>query len=289
VTDKGFTFELVYDASNAADLTAPTVPAGVTATALSSSEVLLAWSPSTDYSGVAGYTIYRDGQEIGSINGALTSFKDTGLNLAATYHYTVKAFDPANNRSTASAEAVVTTKSTLLEDNFETGNASGWSVVSSWGNFSVVTDVYGSKAYLSDNADKGGTKSVAGLSIWKNYCIEAQSKMDQTKGRIGLVARFVDYNNYYSMSYDNYTKKVYISKLQNGALTDLAISAAIPPLAAGVYHTLGFTVNGSTLQAYVNGQLVLTALDSTFPAGKIGVYTHLSKAYFDDVVVNAAL
>lgn len=142
-------------------------------------------------------------------------------------------------------------------------------------------------AYLSDNADKGGTKSVAGTSTWTNYSVEAQGKIETTSGRMGLVARFIDYNNYYSMSYDNFTKKVYISKLQNGVQTDLAISAAIPPLAVGTYYTLRFTVNGNTLEAYVNGQL-LSATDSSFSAGKIGVYSHMSKDYFDDVVVRSA-
>jgi hypothetical protein len=176
----------------------------------------------------------------------------------------------------------------LYATGFESGTANGWSVVSSWGNFSVVSDLAGSKAYLSDNADKGGTKSVTGTSTWTNYSVEAKGKMETAQGRMGLLARFVDYNNCYSMSYDSYTKRVYITRLQNGALTDLAISAPITPLAAGIYHNLRFTVSGNTLQAYVNGQLIATASDSTFSTGKIGVYSHLSKAYFDDVVVRVA-
>ena len=44
------------------DITAPTVPAGVTAAAQSSTQILISWSPSTDVgTGVAGYRIYRDG------------------------------------------------------------------------------------------------------------------------------------------------------------------------------------------------------------------------------------
>ncbi|MNG20799.1 hypothetical protein D3C84_1050850 [compost metagenome] len=81
---------------------------------------------------------------------------------------------------------------------------------------------------------------------------------------------------------------MYITRLQNNVQTDLAISAAISPLATGTYHTLRFTVNGNMLQAYVNGQLIVTATDSTFSAGKIGVLTHMSKAYFDDVIVNVS-
>ncbi|SDE38068.1 Cellulase (glycosyl hydrolase family 5) [Paenibacillus sp. UNCCL117] len=176
----------------------------------------------------------------------------------------------------------------LYATGFESGTANGWSVVSSWGNFSVASAPNGSKAYLSNNADKGATKSVTGTSTWTNYSVEAKGKTDATSGRMGVVARFVDPNNYYSMTYDSASKKVYISKIQNGALTDLAISAPIPPLAAGVYHNLRFTVTGNTLQAYVNGQLIATATDSAFSAGKIGVYSHMSKVYFDDVAVRLA-
>ncbi|OCT14822.1 hypothetical protein A8709_11680 [Paenibacillus pectinilyticus] len=282
---KGYFDDVVVHVIPDPDTVAPTAPTGLTATALSSSEVALSWEQSSDNAGVTGYTIARDGQDIATVTGAVYTFKDTGLSLATTYHYTVKAFDKANNVSDASSEAIVTTKSTLLEDNFESGNASSWSVVSGWGTFSVVTDG-STKAYLSNNADKGATKSVAGASTWTNYTVEAKAKMEATSGRIGLVARFVDYNNYYTMSYDNFLKKVFITKLQNGTSTDLVISTAIAPLAAGMYHTLKFTVNGTTLQAYVNGQLIITATDSTFSAGKIGVYTHQLKGYFDDVVVS---
>ncbi|NOU69392.1 cellulase family glycosylhydrolase [Paenibacillus sp. LMG 31461] len=285
---KGYFDDIAVNLFPNPDVTPPTSPSGLTAAALSSSEVALSWAQSSDDTGVTSYAIYRDQQLIGTVNGVVSTYKDTGLNLATTYHYTVRALDAANNQSEASSEAIVTTNNTLLTNNFESGNASGWSVVSSWGNFSVVSDVYGSKAYLSDNADKGGTKSVAGTSTWTNYSVEAKGKMETASGRMGLVARFIDYNNYYTMTYDNFTKKVYLSKLQNGSITDLAISAAITPLAAGTYHTLRFTVVGNTLQAYVNGNPILSATDSTFSAGKIGVYTHMLKAYFDDVVVSIA-
>lgn len=136
-------------------------PKDVTATPLSSYEISLLWTPSTDNDRVAGYIIYRDGKEIASVNGMSTSYVDNGLSLGTTYRYTVEAFDPANNHSNVSRDAIATTKSSLLEDNFESGSANGWSVVSSWGTFAVVTDG-STKAYLSDNTDKGATKSVSG-------------------------------------------------------------------------------------------------------------------------------
>src|SRR4051812_2253826 len=43
------------------DTTAPTIPSDVTATAKSSTEIDVAWSASTDASGISAYRVFRDG------------------------------------------------------------------------------------------------------------------------------------------------------------------------------------------------------------------------------------
>ena len=69
----------------ATDTTAPTVPAGVTATAISSSSVTVSWTASTDAVGVAGYDIYRNGSLAKTVTGATTSWTDTGLQPSTAY------------------------------------------------------------------------------------------------------------------------------------------------------------------------------------------------------------
>jgi glucose/arabinose dehydrogenase len=97
----------------ATDTTAPSIPGGLTATAQSSSEVLLSWEPSTDAgSGVAGYHVFRDGSptSIATVND-VTSFTDTGLAPGTQYRYNVSAFDgasPANESSQSGSELVTT-------------------------------------------------------------------------------------------------------------------------------------------------------------------------------------
>ena len=49
------------------DITTPTVPTGLTATAVSSSQINLSWTASTDNVGVAGYKIYRGGGYLKSV------------------------------------------------------------------------------------------------------------------------------------------------------------------------------------------------------------------------------
>jgi len=97
-----------FAGTGAGDTTAPSVPANLTATAVSSSQINLSWSASTDNVGVSGYEIYRGGSLVGT--SATTSFSNTGLTASTAYSYTVKAKDAAGNLSAASNTATATTQ-----------------------------------------------------------------------------------------------------------------------------------------------------------------------------------
>jgi len=93
------------------DTTVPSVPAGLTATAASCSQVNLSWTASTDTggSGLAGYKVYRNGVQITTT--ALTSYSNTGLAASTSYAFTVAAYDNAGNTSAQSTAASATTPS----------------------------------------------------------------------------------------------------------------------------------------------------------------------------------
>jgi chitodextrinase len=98
------------------DTTPPTVPINLTAQAISTSQIDLAWTASTDDSGtVAGYEVERC-QGTGCSTffkiatlGMVTSYNDTGLAAATSYTYRVRAFDPSGNRSNNSTPTSATT------------------------------------------------------------------------------------------------------------------------------------------------------------------------------------
>jgi chitodextrinase len=94
--------------NNVADTTPPSVPAGLSATAISSSQINLSWTASTDNVGVTGYNIYRAGVKIGTAPS--TSYQDAGLNASTSYGYNVSAFDAAGNTSAQSTGASATTQ-----------------------------------------------------------------------------------------------------------------------------------------------------------------------------------
>jgi chitodextrinase len=97
-----------YSSSMAAsDTTAPTAPSGLTATAVSSSQIDLSWTASTDDVGVTGYAIYRDAVEVDTTTA--TTYSDQGLAADQAYSYTVRAYDAADNESADSNTANETT------------------------------------------------------------------------------------------------------------------------------------------------------------------------------------
>jgi chitodextrinase len=92
-----------------ADTQPPTAPANLTATAVSSSQINLAWTASTDNVGVTGYDIYRNGAKIATVT--TTSYGNTGLAPSTSYSYHVIARDATTNSSPQSNTATATTQS----------------------------------------------------------------------------------------------------------------------------------------------------------------------------------
>ena len=95
------------------DTTAPTVPTSLTATAVSTSQINLSWTASTDNIGVTGYKVYRNGSLIATTTPA-TSYQDTGLNPNTPYSYTVSAYDAAGNNSAQSTSKSATTLAVVV-------------------------------------------------------------------------------------------------------------------------------------------------------------------------------
>jgi fibronectin type 3 domain-containing protein len=85
----------------------PTMPADISATAASDSEIDVIWTASTDDVGLAGYYVYRDGSLINTAADA--SYTDTGLAPETNCCYQVSAYDDDGNESGKSTEACATT------------------------------------------------------------------------------------------------------------------------------------------------------------------------------------
>jgi len=100
------------------DTQPPTIPNNLTALGISSSQISLSWSLSTDNVAVAGYKIYRcQGAGCSPTTQIATSptnsYSDTGLSPSTNYTYTVAAFDVCSNTSAPSASVSATTLSEM--------------------------------------------------------------------------------------------------------------------------------------------------------------------------------
>ncbi|MBI2933740.1 MAG: fibronectin type III domain-containing protein, partial [Planctomycetes bacterium] len=98
------------------DTTAPTTPTGLTATAVSSSEINLSWNASTDSggSGLAGYQVDVSSSSTGPWSmltfTITTSTSNTGLPSSTTRWYRVQATDLAGNDSAFAGPVSATTQ-----------------------------------------------------------------------------------------------------------------------------------------------------------------------------------
>lgn len=95
------------------DGTAPSIPSGLKGTVDRRGRISLSWLAASDsLSGVAGYTVYRNGTAIGQDTS--TSYTDSTTISGATYQYTVSARDIVGNNSAISGAVTVTAGSTKV-------------------------------------------------------------------------------------------------------------------------------------------------------------------------------
>jgi len=95
--------------TTAADVTPPTVPTNVVASAISYGGFTLAWTPSTDALGVTEYQVYNGTALLGTSTTNSISFGGLDAATATTYAITVRAKDYMGNVSAPSTPAVSVT------------------------------------------------------------------------------------------------------------------------------------------------------------------------------------
>ncbi|MGB2791553.1 MAG: fibronectin type III domain-containing protein, partial [Candidatus Moraniibacteriota bacterium] len=156
-------------ATTGQDTVAPTTPTGVSATAVSISQINLSWTASTDNIAVTGYKVYRctgsgcsNYTQIGTPSG--TTYNDTGLTTSTTYRYRVTALDARENESSQSSAVSSATNSDTSAPSVPTGlsgTATSMTTVDlSW---TASTDNVGVAGYrvFRDGVQVGTTSAVS--------------------------------------------------------------------------------------------------------------------------------
>ncbi len=155
------------------DTTPPTAPAGLAATAVSTTQINLTWNASTDNVGVTGYRLERcqgagcsSFAEIASPTG--TSFGDTGLSASTSYSYRVRATDAAGNLSgysnvpSATTQAVPDTTPPTAPVGLAAATVSATQINLTW---SASTDNVGVTGYRLERCQGTGCSSFAEIAL----------------------------------------------------------------------------------------------------------------------------
>ena len=99
----------------AADTEAPTSPANLRTTAVSSTSISLQWDAASDNVGVTAYRVLRGGRYLATVYAL--SFTNSGLQVSTTYAYSVSAIDAAGNGSVQTTISATTNPATGAPNN----------------------------------------------------------------------------------------------------------------------------------------------------------------------------
>lgn len=179
-------------------------------------------------------------------------------------------------------------QTSLFSDDFQDGNADGWTffttnTASSWGVMADSADAANLVLAHGSNANNEAY-ATAGEAGWQDYSVEARVKLRNVEPYPGLLARYTNSNNYYMLRINKASEaRLEFSKKVAGATT---IFASYPLGTAGdTWYTLRITVRGNVLRGYLNGSSLFEVTDTALDSGKIGFRTNWGPSAFDNVVV----
>ena len=161
------------------DTAGPSAPTGLTASAVSSTQINLTWTASTDNVGVTGYRVERcqgagcsNFAQVGTPSG--TTYNDTGLTASTAYSYRVRATDSAGNLSANSNTASATTQAgtpapTVTISANPTSVSSGGSSTLTWSSANA-TSCTASGGWTGSKATSG-TQTLTNLTTTTTYTL----------------------------------------------------------------------------------------------------------------------
>ncbi|HEY0827609.1 MAG TPA: family 16 glycoside hydrolase [Bacilli bacterium] len=188
--------------------------------------------------------------------------------------------DPTPTPSPTPSPTPTPPPGTLLQDDFEDGDAVGWTTVG--GSWSIATD--GTKVY-SQISTSGTAIAYAGDSSWVDYTYQAKVKLNSTNGNVGILFRYADASNFYMFRLNDNGNKVELYKSVGGTLT--LLSSVANTVNTGQFYTLKAVVTGNNVKGYLDGVEKINWTNGTtqLSSGKIGFRMASSSAKFDDVQV----
>ncbi len=150
-------FNINLSVTAGVDTIAPSLPTALTATAVSSSQIDLGWTASTDNVAVTGYRVYRDNSLVATT--VSTGYSDIGLTANTLYMYAVSAIDGALNESAQSASSSATTFKAPVTPSSGSGGGSSQTRIPQISNLVVTPTQTGVTISWNTNIPTQGTIS----------------------------------------------------------------------------------------------------------------------------------
>jgi pectate lyase len=173
--------------------------------------------------------------------------------------------------------ATAANAATLFSDDFNDGNANGWST--SGGTWSVSSGAY------SQSGASASAKALAGSTSWTTATVSARVRANTfgsaASRAIGIAARVQSTSNFYALVLTPNSVQI-----RRGATTTLATASF--STATGTFYTLSLSATGGSLVGSVNGTRLVSATDSSIATGRTGLLANFVAGSFDDVQVTDA-
>lgn len=213
------------------------------------------------------------------------SVNPNGL-AAGTYNGTISISSSAGSQTVAVS---MTVTALLAAESFSNGNFQGW-VPSSLGSYSGWS--FGATGLQYNGS--GMNQLYAGDSSWSNYSFQVQVEVNSLsnypggiRGRVNP-ATGVGYLVWMYPASSNIRLFKATGWNINSGLTELAGSPGVAGITTGSFHTLQLVFQGSQIQVLFDGNVVITATDSTYASGLIALDAFNQPITYNNVLVTAA-
>ena len=282
------------------DVTSPSPPGSLTATATAANSIALSWDAATDDVAVTGYQIDRDGVPLTTV-AAQTSYADSTVTPGSTFTYSVRARDAQGNWSDFSAPSSASTPTAeaapIFYDDFEGGNLTKWR----WLNGLIVQQ---GEVYAGTWAARS-TNNGAAVGAWAAVELPQAQYELYSRIRFKVVSQGPNALTLLRVRQVDGTSMVTLSRASTGKLTLVNNSMSSSKTSAssvslGMWHEAQVRVRingtGGETEVWLDGariaDLSLTQSLGSNPIGRVNVGENVTgRSYdvaFDDVTLGAA-
>ncbi len=237
------------------DVQPPDSPSGLSTNVAGATHIDLAWQASTDNTGINGYTIYRDGNQLATVSGTTLAYADSTVLPDTTYSYRVDAFDLAGNHSPPSNVVTVTTPS-----------------MPSTLTFNVEADTYVSQSSPDSNYGSASTLRLDAspdIHAYLRFVVSGLAGMSIARARLLLYANEDSSQGIQvqSVAEDTWAERMVT---YSNAPTLGGVLANSDPFTAGSWVTIDLTPYITGEGSYSFGITTLSSSALTFPARESG-------------------